>query len=194
MELDDFKSTWQSNQFITEIKDMTEIHKIIQKNMATIMGRITKRYGRLITSTLIGTLLFVIFFYTISDGFRESPTGLIMGVLFMLSITGFAWIRYQQLASLDYAASLNQRLQDLVAQRKRNQAQDQVFVVGVMLTVLVLPRLFNGRGFSNLAQPDVAIALVIGIVFVVAILALIRRSYQQDIDELQGLLGQLAGE
>lgn len=194
MELDDFKSTWQSNLFITEVKEMTEIHKIIQQNVASIMGRISKRYSHLITSTLVGTVLFVVFFYTISDGFRESPTGLIAGVLFMLSITGLAWSRYQQLLSLDYAASLHERLQGLIAQRQRSRTVEQAFVIGGAVIILVVPRLFNGRGFPNLAQPDIALSLVIALAFAVGLLFLIRRNHQHDIDDLQTLLAQLVGE
>ena len=194
MELDDFKSTWQSNLFITEVKEMNEIHKMIQQNMTTIMGRITKRYSHVLTSSLIGTLLFVIFFYTISDGFRESPMGLVMGVLLMLSVVALAWNRYQQLLTLDYAANLNDRLQGLIAQRRHSRIVEQAFVMGGAIFILVVPRFFNGRGFPDLTQPDIAISLVIVIAFVIGILFLIRRTYQRDVDKLQTLLAQLVGE
>ena len=194
MELEDFKSTWQSNLFITEVKEMTDIQKIIQQNTAAILRQIAKRYSRLINSTLIGTVLFVIFFYTISDGFRESPMGLIAGVVFMLAIAAFAWNRYQQLLALDYASSLKDRLQGLIAQRRRSLTIEQAFVIVGAVTILVVPRLFNGRGWPNLAQPDIAIGVVIAIAFLVTILFLIRRHYQRDIDALQALLTQLVGE
>ena len=194
MELDDFKSTWQSNLFITEVKEMNDIHKMIQQDMTTLMGRISKRYGRLLTSTLIGTILFILFFYTISDGFRESPMGLVVGVLFMLSVTTLAWNRYQQLLTLDYGANLNERLHGLMAQRRRSQIVEQAFVIGGAIIILVVPRLFNGRGFPDLTQPDIAISIVIAIVFVIGILFLIRRNHQRDIDALQTLLAQLVGD
>lgn len=194
MELEEFKSTWQSNLFITEVKEMTDIQKIIQQNATTILTQIAKRYSRLITSTLIGTILFVIFFYTISDGFRESPMGLIVGVVFMLSIAAFAWNRYQQLLALDYTSTLKDRLQGLIAQRRRSLTVEQAFVIVGAVTILVVPRLFNGRGWPNLTQPDIALGLVIAITFLLTILFLIRRHYQHDIETLQALLAQLIGE
>lgn len=194
MELDDFKATWQSNQFITEAKEMSEIHKMIQKTMITILGRLKKRYGNLVTSSLISSIAFVLFFYTISDEFRESPAGLVLGVVMILSITGFAWSRYRQFTSLDYASTLNNSLQALVGQLKRNLAQEQVLVIGAAIIVLVVPRLFNGRGFPDLLQPDIAIGLILAIIFAGTALFFIRRSYQRDIKELQSLLAQLAGE
>ena len=76
MDLDDFKTTWQSSAFLTEAKEMNDIQKMVQKNTAVLVGRIAQRYGRITTSSLIGAVAFIILFYTISDGFRESPMGL----------------------------------------------------------------------------------------------------------------------
>ncbi len=194
MELDDFKTTWQSQLFITEVKEMTDIQKIIQQNMVTILERIMKRYRHMITSALIGTVLFILFFYAISDGFRESPLGLVVGVLLMISAAGFGWSRYQQLLALDYATSLKDRLQGLVAQRRRSRIVEQFIAILGASVIFVVPRLFNGRGFSNLTQPDMIMTLAIALLLLVGLLFLIYRYHQRDIDDLQKLLTQLSGE
>lgn len=193
-EFDEFKTIWQSNQFFTEEKEMNDIHKMIQKNTVTILGRIAKRYSHVITSSLIGTVLFVIFFYTISDGFRESPFGLVFGVVMMLSVTGIAWSRYQQLVALDYGSNLQERLRGLIAQRQRSLAVEQGIVIGAVSLMLGLSRLLNGRGFTALLQPDVLIGLALTLGFTVGLVYLIRHSYRSDIGELKILLNQLVAE
>ena len=192
MELEDFKSTWQSNLFITEVKEMSDIHKIVQKNTASILAQILKRYQRLINSALIGTVLFVLFFYTISDGFRESPEGVVFGVLAMLSVVGLGWSRYQQLLSLDYTSNLKERLQGLITLRQRSQMIEQATVVILAAALFIVPRLFNGRGFAGLTQPDMVMGLVLALLSVAGFLYLIHRYHQRDINYLQSLLAQLA--
>lgn len=194
MNLDDFKSTWQADPFLMEEKEMTEIHKMIHKNTVTILGRMGKRYQHVVTSSLIGAVFFLIFFYTISDGFRESPLGLVMGMVFMLAVTGLAWRRYQQTMGHHHAADLKSRLQELLAQSNRNLFEEQAFVIGLPLIFLILSRILNGRGFSGLDQPEVIIGLMVMAVTVVGLLYIIRRSYQRDIAELESLLHNLVSK
>lgn len=194
MNLDDFKSTWQADPFLMEEKEMTELHKMIHKNTSTILGRMGKRYQHVVTSSLVGAVAFLIFFYTISDGFREAPLGVVMGMILMLMVTGLAWRRYQQTMGQHHAATLKNRLQELVAQSKRNLFEEQALVIGLPLIFLILARVLNGRGFSGLGQPEVIVGLIITIIFIIGLLVVIRRSYQRDIAELESLLNNLVSE
>lgn len=193
MELDAFKSTWQSALFSTEEKAMSDIQTMIQQQSRTVFRRITRRYGRIVTSTLVAAVAFLIFFYTISDGYRESPGGLALGMIVILSFSMMGWLRYRQYMTLDMAVNLKRSLEMLIDQLMQNRRQEQLFVVGTAVLGVTVPRLINGRGFTNLLQADVLIALLLTAGLIGGILLLIRRSYQQDISELQSLLAQLTG-
>lgn len=170
---------------------MDDIERLIRGRSLALLGRISRRYGRVITSSLVGSAAFLLLFYAISDGFRESPAGLLLGLLWMLTVTGFAWRRYRQVTTFDHAAPLQEGLQALLAQRRRHLRVEQAFVVGATALALVVPRLFNGRGLPDLGQPDVALGLILMVVLPAAILLLIRRAHLGDIGALQQLLAQL---
>lgn len=193
MNLDDFKETWQTNIFITEEKDMHAIHTMIEQETNTLLGRLARRYGRVVTSSLIGAALFVIFFYTISDGFRESPVGVLLGLLLMLTVTAVAWRRYTQVANRATDAPLKAQLQQLLAQARRNLLEEQLLVVGLPLLFLIVSRMMNGRGTTGLLETGSLLGLGVMAVFTVGLLVVIRRRYHRDIKALEALLSQLNG-
>lgn len=194
MDLDDFKTTWQTNTFITEEKDMNAIHNIVQQQTDTLTSRITRRYGHIVTSSIIGAVAFVILFYTISDGFRESPAGVLMGILFMLTVTALAWRRYQQAAVQDYGTSLKQQLEMRIGQTRRNLWEEQLFVVGLPVTFLILSRLINGRNLTGLLEAGNLLGLGVMAAFTIGLLVIVRYRYRKDMAELQTLLNQLTHE
>lgn len=176
---------------------MSEIQQMIHQETQSLLGQTLRRYGKVITSLCVGIPLFVLLFYSISEGFTQPGDrieGFIFGLLSLCGILGFVWMLYWRMASRPLGNNVQENLNQLLSRLQRNRWIERLFIVGWTAAIFFLPRFISSKGMSGITNADVLLALAIGITAVGVILFLNERRYSQEMNRLEQYVAQLNEE
>lgn len=194
MELDDLKNRWQQEtDAFTNLnhKDMAHLENLLQAKTSSLVQVLHRKYERIITSMLLGMVLFVVGVPLLTDTpYADSGKLYLPYFMIILPLLLFYWFRFREIAGTVPADRLQPRLVQLIARLRRSRWQEMLLVVG--LAVLFTGwRFVFGKGLTDIMKPEVLIGYPLVLLFTGLMLRYSYRRYERYIRELQAYLAEI---
>lgn len=195
MELDDLKARWQKEihqHTESNKKNMKELHALLHGKTMDFITTVRKKYERIISIMMLSMMLTVLIQPIMNDGFTfpGSTSGFVKMVFFYLLLIFFYWTKLLAISNLRLSDHIEERLTQLLSMSKRNLRIEVLFVIGFVITLILVGWFFYGKGMANLDDLGVRISLPLTFIFTGAFIYVIIRRHKKQIAELQSLLNE----
>lgn len=208
MELDDLKANWQreieKNLEINK-QSMEQLQSILQQKTTGTLTGMKKKYEKIISFLLVGTLLNVLIspflhFLLGDEGpvFRLTFSGLlslITVVMMCLIVVFFYWLKYTALKTTISQDNLKLSLSENITGLKRSLKQEVYFIVALFVIVFICGRItsqyLGHGGFGDIFHLDIMLAMLAMISMMGFYIYKRITAYKKNIQELQKYLAEL---
>lgn len=196
MELDDLKAGWGKDaeyQIGSGTKNLNQLQLMLHNKTGDMLTRIRRRYEMIISCLLFSIVIYALIHPVISDDFNYpgSTSGFVKGMLLYMLVLLFYWLKLVNINNLELSDLIRERLQQLLRLQKRSLGLEAGFIVLAFIGGPLVSRfVYHGKGFTDLDDPGVRIAVPVGLLLMGVILYVIIKRHRRNINELQGYLGE----
>src|SRR5690606_910149 len=199
MELDDLKAGWEKEtdyQIVSGRKDINQLQFMLYNKAGDMLTRIRKRYEMIISCLLFSIVIYALVHPVISDDFNYpgSTSGFVKGMLLYMLVLLFYWLKLVNINNLGLSDQIKERLEQMLRLQRRSLRLEAAFIVLVFVGGPLVSRfVYHGKGFTDLDDLGVRIAVPAGLLLMGVILYIIVKRHNRNIHELQGYLSEYAG-
>jgi len=196
MELDDLKAGWEKEtdyQIGSGRKDISQLQFMLHNKAGDMLTRIRKRYEMIISCLLFSVMISILVHPIISDDFNYpgSASGFVKGMMLYLLVLLFYWLKLVNINNISLSDQIRERLEDMLKWQKRSLRLEAGFIVLAFVGGPLVSRfVYHGRGFTDLDDIGVRIAVPAGLILMSIILYIIIKRHRRNILELQGYLAE----
>lgn len=196
MELDDLKAGWEKEtdyQIGSGRKDINQLQFMLHNKTGDMLTRIRKRYEMIISCLLISVMIYALVHPVISDDFNYpgSTSGFVKGMLLYMLVLLFYWLKLVTINNLSLSDLIKERLEQMLRLQKRSLRTEAGFIVLAFIGGPLVSRfVYHGKGFTDLDDPGVRMALPVGLLLMGVILFVIIKRHNRNIHELQKYLAE----